>query len=108
MGAILALVAMLCAFAPSLQAMACAVEGCNPACSEQPEVAASSHTGERASDGCVEKHCVCAAGHCSHAAVSIATVDLGSIAISRSTKLGYDAERPVFAAPHTLERPPRA
>lgn len=103
----MAFIAMLFVLTPSLEAMACAAEGCDRACLEQSEGETISDAGDISSDGCAEKNCVCAAGHCGHVAVSVLDADVATVLKERSTERRISVQNFVSAASRTLERPPR-
>lgn len=100
--------ALLFAVTPSLEAVACAMEGCGIGCAEQGEGPSASTPDDPASDGCVEKQCACVATHCSHVAISVAEIQAEPVAFAASRAIPVATERPVPSALPTPERPPRA
>lgn len=109
LGVVMTFFAMLFAMTPSLEAMACAAEGCNPsACADT--VAEASQAGELAgdvADDCGDGLCICIDGHCSHSAVSVPDVAANFTPVMHRIAAPIVTERPVAAAPITPERPPR-
>jgi hypothetical protein len=101
------LLALLFAFSPSLEALACAAEGCDPACAERSEATMVSGADKSTSDNCIDSNCVCVSGHCSHAAVSTPVIETSVALIQQPTRVRVEMEAPVFKAPSTPERPPR-
>lgn len=102
------LLALLFAMTPSLEAMACAFEGCDPACAERAAETTVANAADPATDNCVDSRCVCVAGHCNHAAVSVATAEAGVLVVHREAGPVIVAEQPVSKTQQTPERPPRA
>lgn len=109
LGVVMTFFALLFAMMPSLEAMACAAEGCDPACAER--VVEASQAGDQAtdpaSDDCAGNECLCITGHCSHSAVSVQEVGANFVPIVHRTSAPIATEHPVAAAPITPERPPR-
>jgi hypothetical protein len=108
MGALMALLALLFALTPALEAMACAAEGCDVACSERAENIQAAEAGQSDTDGCGEGHCICAASHCSHAAIPAPEARTSTIAATRSRAAPLMAQHLISATLQTLDRPPRA
>lgn len=103
----MALLVMLFAMTPSLEAMACAAEGCDVACLEQSEGEAFAGAADTSSDDCADKDCACVAGHCGHVAVPVLEVGGVSAPDARMAELNLPPEQPVAFIPQTFERPPR-
>lgn len=107
LGALMALLALLFAFSPSLEALACAAEGCDPACAERTEGTAVSRINDSTSDNCIDSNCVCVAGHCSHAAVLTPMIETSVALIQSPARVCVETEDPASKAPGTPERRPR-
>lgn len=105
LGVVMTFFALLFAMTPSLEVMACAAEGCDPACAER--VVEASQAGDPASDDCGESQCLCITGHCSHSAMSVQEVGANFVPVIHLTRAPIATEHPVAAAPITPERPPR-
>lgn len=106
LGVVMTFFAMLFAMTPSLEAMACAAEGCVPsACADA--VTEASQAVDAADDDCGDGLCVCIDGHCSHSAVSVPDVAANFTPVMHRIAAPIVTERPVAAAPITPERPPR-
>ena len=99
--------ALLFAFGPSLEAYACAAEGCDPACAERSAEPMFVDAGNSDADGCVDSQCICVVGHCSHVAVSVAPIHVAIVYARASDRVVMANEEPVFASVATPERPPR-
>ena len=99
--------AFLFAFSPSLEAYACAAEGCDPACAERASEPMLVDAGNSDADDCVDSQCICVVGHCSHAAVSVAPINVAIVFTRVSDRVVMANEEPVFASTVTPERPPR-
>jgi hypothetical protein len=108
LGVVMTFLTLLFAVTGPLEALACAAEGCGPACIERAEQAVASDASGQTSDDCNDSTCACAIGHCGHVfnvPVTIVTAD-----VPRTAEPGA----PVAAEPFTsasvqgLERPPRA
>ena len=106
-GVLMTLLALLFAFSPSLEALACAAEGCDPACAERSETTMMSDAEKSTSDNCVDSNCVCTAGHCSHAAVFTPMIEASAAVFQPPARIHVSGEDPVSKAPNTPERPPR-
>ena len=108
LGVVMTFLAVLFAATGPLEALACAAEGCGPACAEQSEGAVASDASGQTSDNCNDSTCVCAIGHCGHAFSIPVMVD------TAVTQMVAERSAPVGAEPFTsasvqgLERPPRA
>lgn len=103
LGAVMAFFAMLFAFAPVVEASACAAQGCGVICAEEGSGADTQNNG-----GCDEQNCICAASHCSHSAVSPLEPATVAMAAARPTVVAVWVERVVSTIFATPERPPRA
>lgn len=107
-GAVMAFLALLFAMAPGLESMACASEGCGITCLEQAEGAAASDASTTNSDDCAEGHCICAASHCSHAAIPAPEAVAEAVTLRHTSAIPLATQRFVSSTPQTPERPPRA
>ena len=99
--------AFLFAFSPSLEAYACAAEGCDPACAERSDASQLVDADTSGADDCVDNQCICVVGHCSHAAVSVAPIRVATVFTVKSDRVEMGNEQPVFVSTTTPERPPR-
>jgi hypothetical protein len=108
MGALMALLALLFALTPMLEAMACAAEGCDVACSEQADRIQTAEPGDSDPDGCGEGHCICAASHCSHVAIPAPDANTSTVVTGHSRATPLTAPHFVSSTPQTPDRPPRA
>jgi len=107
LGVVMTFLALLFAFTPSLEAMACAAEGCDLACSEQSAATVVSDATGFTDDGCVDANCVYAAGHCSHSAVAPATTGASVALFAAPARTFFETDEPVFTPANAPERPPR-
>jgi len=108
LGVVMTFLALLFAASPSLEAFACAADGCGLFCLEQ---GAANGTGASDTDSGAdtEDNCICAIGHCCHPAASVpATIETAFVQIAISAASPIETEPLVSTAPQTLERPPRA
>jgi hypothetical protein len=108
MGALMALFALLFALAPALEAVACAAEGCDVACTEQADGAQASLIDESVPGDCAEDHCICAASHCNHMAIPAPDASASLIVDRHSRGVPIVAPNLVSSTPQTPDRPPRA
>ena len=99
--------AFLFAFSPSLEAYACAAEGCDPACAERSAEPMLFDAGNSDADDCVDSQCICVVGHCSHVAVSVAPISVAIAFTLVSDRVATANEEPAFVSVTTPERPPR-
>lgn len=109
MGVVAAFLTLMFALTPSLEAVACAIEGCDFSCAgESTAQAAASEADSSPTDSCDLGTCTCIAGHCSHTALP-APAAFASIAVIAHARVApVVAEQTVPATPQTPERPPRA
>jgi len=107
LGAFVTFLLVLFAAGPSLEAVACAAEGCGPACIEQASGGSASDESGKASNGCADEACMCAIGHCSHMA-SIPTLFEVAVIPALDALAPLADERLISFASQGLERPPRA
>jgi hypothetical protein len=104
----MALLAVLFALTPTLEAMACAAEGCDVTCSERAETAQVSDPSRSDLSGCEEGHCICAASHCSHVAIPAHEATPSALVATHSRASSLTASHLVSSTPQTPDRPPRA
>jgi hypothetical protein len=109
LGVVMTFFALLFAMTPSLEAMACAAEGCDPACAERVVEAsqASDLADGPASDDCGDSQCLCITGHCSHSAVAVPDVAAAFTPVVHATTAPIATEDAVAKPSATPERPPR-
>lgn len=108
MGALMALLALLFAFTPVLEAMACVAKGCDVSCSEQVERTHLAEDGKSDSGGCSEGHCICAASYCSHVAIPAPEAAASAVSTRHSRAGPLGAQTLVSSTLQTPDRPPRA
>lgn len=102
---LLSLFVLLFAITPTLEAAACAAEGCSDEIVEMTSVGAS---GASQSDvGCAEDVCTCAACHCSHGSSVTETIAAIPAPHAIDQRVLSESQRLTSAALNSLERPPR-
>jgi hypothetical protein len=110
--AIVALFALLFAAGPSLQAAACALDGCGVGCLMQQD---GEHSAKPAQDqpakdssGCPGQGCLCIAAHCLNAMTAPTGFDVLAPSAALSVFV-FSTATPLVSTPLTgPERPPRA
>ena len=107
LGVFVTFLVVLFAAGPSLEAVACAAEGCGPACIEQVTDASASAESGKTSTGCADEVCMCAVGHCSHVASIPALFDVAA-SPALDTVAPIAEEQVISITSQGLERPPRA
>jgi hypothetical protein len=107
LGVVMTFLAVLFAITPTLEAVACAAEGCSIACLDET-AASGAEDSDPTPGGCAELHCIWSAGH-SHVATSQPSA-IGDAHVAPATlqRFPFAAETLVSAIPDSLERPPRA
>jgi hypothetical protein len=105
--AILALLVLVFATTPALEAFACAAEGCGIACLAQSDGPTLSDKESGSSEACTDQSCLCASGHV-HSA-NLPAVSCGELAPRIVEPVtAADPDRFVSAPQSSLERPPRS
>ena len=108
LGVVMTFLALLFAVSPSLEAAACAAEGCGVLCLEPGEAAEAADGKGQPAEDCSDDGCLCAVGHCNQTA-NLQTTDEAPFApVAVAGKIPRTIEPLIPAVPQTPERPPRA
>lgn len=108
MGVVAAFLALLFALTPSLEAVACAMEGCDLTCAEQSVGVSVSDADAAGADTCKMINCACVAGHCSHTALPAPAGFVSASPVVHKSAIPVAVAHALSAFPSKLERPPRA